>query len=153
VWWAGIACLKKQDEIDEIYGTIAAVIPSRDWDYKLHKFPKDQRYWEMGPEGQRIQKTGELLYEGPPADIKLIMTLMENDDEGEAEHFKDLLAGAVDGAVKIFVPGEGARAEAQDDDWAKALGKKLRDVINDILGNGDDGYTNHQMSIHLGGSN
>jgi hypothetical protein len=75
VRFAGLECKARQEGEDEMYGGVAAFVPSllkttgyypiADWRFK---------------DGVRLWPDGRVLYEGPPADVVLTTTLLERDD-------------------------------------------------------------------------
>jgi len=148
VWWVGLECRIRQEKVDELYGTVAALIPGSGITNTMH-FPEDREYWDMGPDGQRITQAGVKLYEGPPMDITLIASLVEY-DSGNIDKYKREVAEAIAKASQTLAPSVGVPAEvlAADQGFISDLSLGLVNAISSVLGADDDAYTPQQRVLH-----
>jgi hypothetical protein len=150
VTFEGFGLEVRQESGDELYGTVHSQIGSTGFrqDFVLPEV-------SLGPEDtNRVAQYGTILYEGPPIDLNVVLSLVEHDSGDRAkvrdevrlrvgQLFKaaeDLAAGSPTGDP-VQVAGMGLRSEALASsslkDW---LITAVADLINDLLGMGDDPY-------------
>lgn len=89
VWWVGVECRQKQEEIDEIFGTVD-LVTADGRNHESRKFPDAAEYWTFGPDQQRIVNANTMLYSGPAKDLALGASLAEW-DSGDIQTYKDAL--------------------------------------------------------------
>jgi len=148
VWWVGLECRIRQEKTDEIYGTVAAIIPGSGMS-NTHKFPGDREYWDMGPDGQRIVQVGVPLYKGPPMSLTLVGSLVEH-DSGNIEAYKQKIAQVIADAAKglAVYAGVPAEAVAADQGFINDLSLGLVNGVSSILGADDDPYVPQVHLLH-----
>ncbi|MFJ5774453.1 peptidoglycan-binding protein, partial [Streptomyces sp. NPDC093094] len=149
VWFTGLECRIRQEELDEIIGTVqlfAGTTPQ-----PLVSIP-ESGFLELGEDAPRIAVVQRLLYTGPAQDMSVSATLMEieTSDPEEAENQKKALAKAVSAAVTAaliaLTGGVGAVAAPVVD----VLTGLLVDFIADeLLGMGPDAYQPSAIALPL----
>src|SRR5262249_12191529 len=109
IWWTGLECQKKQEGKDEMYGVVGVLIPGTGLSNSV-KFPDDGGgRWDMGDD-VRIINTGSRLYNGPPTDIVLTVSLIEH-DSGDTTTAKRKIADVIAKAAEGLAAYGGIPAE------------------------------------------
>lgn len=150
VTFEGIGLEIRQERGDEIYGSLHVQIGSTG-------FRKELTLGEvtLGPDANnRIQQYGMVLYEGPPTDLNIVLSVVEN-DSGNRAAVRDEVRKRV---AEIFKTAEDAASAGQLGDAAQRAASSLNtenlassslkgwlitgvaDIVNAILGMGDDPY-------------
>jgi hypothetical protein len=148
IWWMGIECQIRQEGTDEIYGGIGVLVPGSGLS-KTEKFSDDtDGTWDMGPDGMRIINTARLLYNGPPMDIVLTVSLIEH-DSGDQSEVKNKIADAIAKAAQSMAVLAGIPAEATSatQGWVNDLSLGLVSAVGNALGVNDDRYPPQQLRI------
>jgi hypothetical protein len=146
VRWVGLECqIKEEHTGDEIYGCVSCLVPVQltfpPTAPVISKFPGDGAGTDdMGDDNARIINTGELLYQGAPADIKIICQLIEHDD-ADVSSIKQAASDAVTKAAQAFSnAASGVDAEklgAREDFITGFVDSILQSILN-ALGGKDD---------------
>lgn len=148
LWWVGLECQIRQEAEDEIYGVLGLLVPGTALS-DIRKFPDDDAgVLKFGRPSERLINTDTLLFQGPPFDIVLSLSLFEH-DSGPTSAIKakiaDTLAKATDAlATALGLPAE---ALAATDGWANDLSLGLINAVASALGVGDDQYNPGKLSI------
>jgi hypothetical protein len=139
ITWKGIECHQKQEEFDDIIGSIGIIAPFSAYETS-YGFPTDREEWTMGP-GLRIIQPNVKLYDGPVGDIYILVSLVER-DSGNIDEYKKKIAALVSKAAKSFVPGDGVSAEAEAADMGLIgdLSLGAVNVMANFLGAADDPF-------------
>jgi hypothetical protein len=148
VWWTGIECQQRQEEIDEIYGVVGVIVPGSGLS-KTEKYPDSgDETLKMGPDWKRISKTAIRLYDGPPMDIVLVASLIEA-DSGDTSDVKQKIAEQIAKAAQIGGALVGIPAEmmAASNGWLNDLTLGLVNAIGRSLGIDDDKYDPQQLRL------
>ncbi|MFE4311154.1 peptidoglycan-binding protein [Streptomyces sp. NPDC056891] len=139
VVWTGLECRMRQEEIDEIFGTVQLITEVTTDPPPPLKFP-DSGTLEFGPPGQRIFSAGRLLYSGPARDMSVSVAMVEW-ESGDVEKAKEAVADAVSTAATLAVGlatgGVGFLAEPLIDGIVEGLVDVFAD---DVFGLQDDAY-------------
>ncbi|MFB1487707.1 MULTISPECIES: hypothetical protein [unclassified Thiocapsa] len=140
----------RQEDGDEIFGSIHSTIGTSG-------YTKDIVLPEvvLGPEGNnRIQQYGMVLYEGPPVDLGIVLSLTEH-DSGDRKAVRDEVRVRVNqifqearNAAAAGAAGSAAQQAATAMTNESLVSSSLQnwiingaaDLINDLLGMGDDPY-------------
>jgi len=148
LWWVGLECRIRQEKVDEVYGSVAAIIPGSGMS-NFHKFPGDREYWDMGPDGQRIVQVSVPLFQGPPMTVVLLGSLVEH-DSGDIEEYKHKIADAIANAARglAVMAGVPAEATAADQGFINDLSLGLVNAAASALGADDDPYVPQQLRLH-----
>ena len=149
VTWVALECRVRQEQSDEVLGSvnmIAVTNPKTDYS---HKFPGDGATWTMGEDGERIVAVGVPMYSGPPVPLYLIVHLVEH-DSGNIDAYKEVVAEAVAKAAEAVASAlsSGATASAQPV-TAPILRfgtRGLVDIAADLFGTDDDAYNPAQLA-------
>lgn len=147
----------RQERGDELYGTLDCKIGSTGYRQSF-----DLPQVELGPEeSNRVFQSSIVLWDGPPADINIIASLAEH-DEGDREQVRQMVRGRVrqifekgQQAMGALVPGSETTAVKSAlasesisnnslQDW---LIDGIGDLVNDVLGLGDDLYNPVGLTI------
>ncbi|MGY1944764.1 hypothetical protein [Nocardia asiatica] len=146
VWLSGIECQIRQEVSDDIYGTVSAVIPSRNGSSQappqIVNFP-DGDPLQMGEPGTRTKKLEKLVYQGPPDDVVLASTLV-NHDSGDISDYKKALGTYIKNASLLILGGASGVAAEKASEGANFVSKFVDDIVDwiadDLLGLGDDPF-------------
>jgi hypothetical protein len=154
VTWVALECrIRQESPADEVYGTVAAIIPGVE-EPVVHHFPAGGGTFSMGPPHQRVVNVGGVpLYSGPPVPIILTVHLIEH-DSGNINEYKRRAAQAVAVAARSALAAAAATGGA-----AIAL-SALNLVIDDLsrglvnaaagaLGVADDPYNPQSRPLDL----
>ena len=151
VTFEGFGLEIRQEQGDEIYGSVHGLVGSQGYT-KEFVVPEQ----ELGPEGNnRIAQLGIVLWEGPPIDLGIVLSLAEHDNgdrETVRKEIRDrvkqvsekagqVLAGGALGGGAAQNAGVAMQAESSQSeslwDWVR---NGIADLIDKILGLGDDPY-------------
>jgi hypothetical protein len=158
VTFEGFGLEMRQESGDEIYGQLVAQIGSTAFKREL-VLPEVT----LGPEdNNRIAQYSMLLYEGPPVDLNIVLSLTEH-DSGDREAVRAQVRQKVgeffDSAQNLAaggVAGPAAQRAAQSLSAESLASSSLKDwmidgagdLINDLLGMGDDPYNPVGFTIY-----
>jgi hypothetical protein len=150
VTFEGFGLEIRQESGDEIYGSIHVEIGTTGFD---NEFVVPEVV--LGPEGHnRIGQLGIVLYEGPPVNLNILLSLTEHDSGDRAAvreevraKVKEIFKAAKDAAAGGMA-GPAAQRAAQSLNSESIASSSLQDwmltgvadLINEILGMGDDAY-------------
>jgi len=158
VTFEGFGLEMRQEDGDEIFGSVNCQIGTTG--YKQDFVVPEQN---LGPKGNnRIAQLGIVLYEGPPVNLNILLTLVEHDSGDRAKvrdevkkRFNQIFnearsaAGAAAGA-----PSEAMAASKDESESSDSLQGWLIDsaagFINDLFGMGDDPYNPVGFTISHG---
>lgn len=151
VTFEGFGLEMRQEDGDEIYGSVNVQIGTTG--FKQDFVVPEQN---LGPSGNnRIAQLGITLYEGPPVDLNILLTLVEHDSGDRAtvrndvkNRFKQIFqqaeAAASAGAAAAGASGSALKAlqaeSASSSDLKTWLIEETGGLIADVLGMGDDPY-------------
>jgi hypothetical protein len=142
VSWVGLECVMRQEETDEVYGSVFAHGPGRAAAPKVVAFPGGNETYKMGPPGARIILTNELLYEGPLVNLNIGAVLVENDSGDVEEISAEITAKIAQAGAAVIGAMTGVAADAvTSQTWYMAgIGAVVGLVLDDVFGIGDDPY-------------
>ncbi|MEO3929985.1 hypothetical protein ABGB07_39980 [Micromonosporaceae bacterium B7E4] len=138
IWWVGLACMQRQDDPDQVFGSLQVVTADMQPRQPI-PFPPDRDFYTLGDEGQRLAEVSIPVYSGPVQDVGVMLTLIEH-DSGDVSAEKKLISQAISAAATAALtsatgPG-GILAKPLIDVVAGAVVK----IGVDVLGLGDDPY-------------
>lgn len=153
VVFEGFGLERRQESGDEIFGTIHGRLGSLGYtkDFLIPEIT-------LGPDGSnRIAQLGMTIYEGPPADLNIVLYLMEH-DSGDRKKVREEIRQYVQKAFETAGTAIGAGAgipvgsyfdseKASDVSLQKLIVNGAADLIDKILGMGDDPYNQVGFTI------
>jgi hypothetical protein len=152
-----IGLLQRQEDGDEIYGTLTVYLGSMGF---MKEFVVPEVV--LGPSGNnRIQQYSMKIYEGPPADVCIALNLVEHDSGDRnairkevrarvAQIFnesRDLAAGGAGGGALQSVAAALKGESSSEDSLTGWLVGAAGDLVNNVLGMGDDPYNTIGINI------
>jgi hypothetical protein len=120
VSWVGLECVMRQEETDEVYGSVFAHGPGRAAAPKVVAFPGGNETYKMGPPGARIILTNELLYEGPLVNLNIGAVLVENDSGDVEEISAEITAKIAQAGAAVIGAMTGVAADARPGTWRES---------------------------------
>ncbi|WP_349570457.1 hypothetical protein [Azotobacter salinestris] len=150
VTFEGYALVVRQEKGDEVYGTLTTLVPSTG-----EKREHILRQVTLGPsDSHRVNHLSLVLYEGPPVDLQIGLSLFEN-DSGPRDEIRKRVASYVSDAISKtgdILTSTGVSTAAgvaiKSMEIEAVNGRSFLDIatgmlgglIVDILGMGDDVY-------------
>jgi hypothetical protein len=143
VRFAGVECQIRQEEEDEIYGTVTCLGAANGHALTV-AFPGGGATTDLGKSNRIWLSGGPVLYEGPPEDLVLVGTLVEHDESDEdieawsrgiGDGFAKAIGTAVHGAT-----GQSAEDVIDLERVKKAIHDFVQGALDNVLGLGDDPY-------------
>lgn len=153
VVFEGFGLEQRQESGDEIFGSIHGRLGSLGYikDFAIPEVP-------LGPDGaNRIAQLGITIYEGPPADLNVVLYLIEH-DSGDRKKVREEIrkhvqksfetAGSAIGGVAGVPVGSFFDAEKSSEaSLQKLVIEGATELIDKILGMGDDPYNQVGFTI------
>ncbi len=144
VWMVGVQCILKQEVVDEVYGSITALMPSFGGS-SVNMIPEAS----YRHDGERISNYRIKIYDGPPADLLITGNLKEKDNSVEIVGYKAKVEEWANKAIAAFGGAVGSAAESMsaNNEFISDITSMFFSLISKIFGLDDDPYPPASINI------